>query len=508
MERGKKALYNSVANALSQIITMICGFILPRLILSSFGSSYNGITASVSQFLSVIALLRAGVGGATRASLYKSLANNDRKQISATVRATEIFMRKVALIFLGIVIAFSVVYPFFVQDEFEWGFAASLVLIISISTFVQYFFGITYQILFQADQRQYVNAIISIIATILNTLIAVILIKSGVGIHGVKLGSAIAFSITPITMNYLAKKQYRLDKTVKPDFSSISQRWDAFFHQLAAFIHNNTDITLLTLFTNTKEISVYTVYYLVANGLKNIMNTLVVGVESAFGNILAKNETEVLKEDVVHYETMLHVITSVLFGSALVLVTPFVQVYTRGVTDVNYSRYLFGYLAIIGEMLFVLRSPYEALINAAGHFKQTKKYAFIEAGINLGISIIMVSKYGLVGVVIGTVISILYRNVVYAVYTSKIIVHRNCSAVFLRFLITGVTLLGIFVISTVLPKTEMNNYMNWIVLAMESFILAVVLTILMNLLFYRKNMLQLTRKLLGIVKHHNRKDEK
>ena len=120
MDRGKKAFYNSIASTCAQVVTMVCGFILPRLILSTFGSSYNGITASVSQFLSVIALLRAGIGGATRASLYKSLAYNDTKKISATVKATEVFMRKIALIFLGIVIMFSVFYPFLVKDEFEF----------------------------------------------------------------------------------------------------------------------------------------------------------------------------------------------------------------------------------------------------------------------------------------------------------------------------------------------------------------------------------------------------
>ena len=489
-----------MTNVLSQIVTMICGFILPRMILSAFGSSYNGITASVSQFLSVVALLRAGVGGATRASLYKSLADHDTAQISATVRATEIFMRKVALIFLGFAIVFSAIYPFLVQDEFEWGFAASLVLIISLSTFIQYFFGITYQMLFQADQRQYITAGITIGATILNTMIAVILIRCGIGIHGVKLGSAVAFSITPITVNFLAKKRYHLDRKARPDFSSIKQRWDAFFHQLASFIHSNTDIALLTLFTNTKEISVYTVYYLIANGLKSIMNTLVTGVESAFGNILARNETEVLLKDVIHYETLLHTVSSFLFGSALVLVTPFVQVYTRGVTDVNYTRYLFGYLAIIGEMLFALRSPYEALVNAAGHFKQTKKYAFAEAGINLVISILMVYRFGLVGVVAGTVISIAYRNIAYGIYASKIILHRSIGMMVKRFIITGITMAGIWAVSTVLPRPEMTGYLNWGIFAVETALEAMIITIIMNCFFYRQDLQLLTRKIIGILK--------
>jgi O-antigen/teichoic acid export membrane protein len=499
MNRGKKAVYNSLASAASQIVSMICGFILPHLILSAFGSSYNGITSSVAQFLSVIALLRAGVGGATRVSLYKSLADNNIQQVSATVKATELFMRKVALIFSGIVVLFSLLYPYLVKEEFDWLFAASLVLVMSLSTFVQYFFGITYQFLFQADQRQYITSILEIIAVIVNTLLSVILIRLGVGIHGVKLGSAVAFSITPIALSIIAKKRYHLDPHAQPDYSSISQRWDAFFHQLASFIHNNTDITLLTIFTNTREISVYTVYYLVANGLKHVMSTLVVGVESAFGNIIAKQEMDTLQRDVIYYETLLHVFSSILFGAAIVLVTPFVQVYTKGINDVNYSRYMFGYLAIVGEMLYVLRSPYEALVNAAGHFKQTKKYAFAEAGINLIVSILLVRRYGITGVVIGTVIAIVFRNISYGTYTSKVILHRALSKLLKRFCVTASTTLLTICISHVIPIPAMVSYFNWILYAIEITLLSVSITFLINILFYKNDVLQLTRKIRSII---------
>lgn len=498
MDRGKKALYNTVANAALQIVTVICGFILPRLILSAFGSSYNGIVASVTQFLSVIALLRAGVGGATRASLYKSLANKDIQQISATIKATEIFMRKIALIFLGFVLLFSAFYPYLVQSDFSWAFSASLVLIISISTFVQYFFGISYQILFQADQRQYITVSFEIAAIILNTIIASLLIRAGVGIHGVKLCSAAAFSITPIALNFLAKRQYKLDPKAKPDFSSINQRWDAFFHQLASFIHNNTDIVLLTVFSNVKIISVYNVYYMVAGGLRNVMNTLVTGVESAFGNILAKKEDEILKENLINVETMLHVIASFLFGAAIVLITPFVQVYTRGVTDISYTRYTFGYLALAGETLFVLRSPYEALVNAAGHFKQTKKFAFIEAAINITVSVVLVQFYDIIGVAIGTVAAILFRNIVYAVYASKVIVHRSMAVYIKRIIITCATIASTFILSGFLHPAEMTTYPIWILFAAEISAISLLLTISVNLLFYRHETIRMIKKITGI----------
>ncbi len=498
MNRGKRAVYNSVASIASQIITMVCGFILPRLILSYFGSSYNGITASVTQFLSISSLLFAGIGGATKASFYKSLAKNDTKQISATVKATEIFMRKIAMIFVAIVIAFSVGYPYLVQNEFDWLFSSSLVLIISISTFVQYYFGITYQLLFQADQRQYVYTLLGGATIVLNTIIAVVLMKLGIGIHGVKLGSTAAYCITPLVLNVMGKKQYHIDKNVEPDFSSISQRWDAFFHQVAWFIHTNTDIAILTICTNTKEISVYSIYYLIAEGIKNVMRSLIVGVEAAFGNIMANHEEETLKEDVMHYETMLHVFSSIIFVAAYVLITPFVQVYTMGVTDVNYIRYTFGHLAIIGEMLYILRSPYEALINAAGHFKQTKKYAFIEVFINLTISIALAKKYGIIGVVIGTVVAISIRNICYGMYVSRNLIHRNCWVLLKRFLVTGLSMVLIIICSQCIHEPEKISYINWVIYAIEITITAIIITTVVNYLFFKRAFIQMLTKLINI----------
>ncbi len=96
--RSQKALKNMVVTMGYQLVAVICGLIVPRLILSHFGSSYNGITSSITQFLSCVALLRAGVFGVTRAALYKPLAEKNLTEISAIVNATERFMRRIATI--------------------------------------------------------------------------------------------------------------------------------------------------------------------------------------------------------------------------------------------------------------------------------------------------------------------------------------------------------------------------------------------------------------------------
>lgn len=500
MGRGKKVAYNTITNLVSQIITMISAFILPRLIMESFGSSYNGITSSVAQFLSIVTLLRSGVGGATRVALYKALAGKDYDQVSATINATELFMRKVAFIFGVFVLSFSMIYPFFVRNEFEWLFSSTLVLILSVSTFIQYYFGITYYFLLQADQRQYVATIIETISVILNVILSVILIKIGCGIHVVKIGSTIAFCITPIALYFYCNKHYSLRKDVKPDYSSIGQRWDALFHQVASFIHSNTDIVLLTIFSSTKIISVYTTYYLVGNGIKKILLTLSSGVESAYGDLIARNEMNTLKANLKIYENLINFLSSICFGASLVLITPFVMVYTRGISDVDYSRIVFGYLVIISEMLYCLRAPYESIINAAGHFKQTKKYAFIEATVNTVVSIALVIKFDLIGVVIGTIVAIIYRVIAFSYYSDKHITKRSFLNTLGRFAVTGLTILVVFLICNFFMPTTMSSYIEWIKYAIPVTAIATIITTVLNVLFYKNETQATFGKIYSIVK--------
>lgn len=499
--RSKKALYNSAASMALQIVSMVCAFILPRLIMTYFGSSYNGITASISQFISVIALLRAGIGGVTRAALYKSLAKRDYDEISSIVKATEIFMRKISLIFLGGMFIFACFYPMLVKDEFSWLFSFSLVVIISISTFVQYYFGITYQMLLQADQRQYIYSILQIVTTALNTLTAAILIKCGMGIHGIKLGSSLVFCITPVFLNIYSRKAYHIDHHAKPDFSAIKQRWDAFFHQLSSFIHNNTDVVLLTIFTSTKEISVYTVYYLVAHGVRNVIFTIASGIEAAYGNMIANGEEDSLKNGVKMYETIMHFIVCVVFSVSMVLITPFVMVYTNGITDVNYERRLFGYIVMVSEIFYCTRSPYESVINAAGHFKQTKKYAFSEALINLVVSLVLVGKFGLVGVVIGTLVSILFRTIVYALYVKNHIVKGMTTFdLAKRYCISAANIAIIIILSGFMQLDGISTYSGWIINACALTAISAVITSAVNFLFYLQELKGILTRLLSITK--------
>ena len=89
--RKKKAVINIFGSVSLQLVTVICGFIVPRLIIGAYGSDVNGIINSATNFLNYITLLDAGVGGVVRAALYKPLAEENYIKVSGVLRSAEIF---------------------------------------------------------------------------------------------------------------------------------------------------------------------------------------------------------------------------------------------------------------------------------------------------------------------------------------------------------------------------------------------------------------------------------
>ena len=94
-------MLNSVTSLANQIITLICGFILPKLILSTFGSNVNGLVTSINQFLNVITFLDLGVGAVVTSALYRPLAMKDNNEIGQIYLSAKSFFNRIAIIFLG-----------------------------------------------------------------------------------------------------------------------------------------------------------------------------------------------------------------------------------------------------------------------------------------------------------------------------------------------------------------------------------------------------------------------
>lgn len=488
--RGKKAFINSVACLIEELVAIVSAFIIPKLILTAYGSKYNGLITSITQFLSCAVLLRAGIGGATRAALYKPLAKKDYDEISAIIRATGNFMKKVGIILGIFIIVFSMIYPFFVSNDFDWFFSFSLFLIIGISTFAESFFGITYMNVLHADQKIWISSFLKSICYILNIIISVVLIKLNFGIHFVKLGSSIIYVAYPIIMQAYVIKKYRVNKTIKPNNIAIAQRWDAFWHQIATFVMANTDVIVLTIFTNVLEVSVYSIYNLVINGLKRFIVTFSNSLEGTFGNMIAKKENDNLNKNFKLIETMIYCISTIAYSCAIILILPFVKIYTFGVTDVNYLRPSFAYVLLIAQFFSCIRIPYQIIVQAAGHYKQTKTGAIIEPIINILISIIFVIKFGIIGVAIGTLVATIFRTVQYSTYISKNIIKRKMVVTFRRLSISTLEFILVIIISNILNINFALNYFGWIINSIIIFAIALTIVFSVEFLLNKESLLE------------------
>lgn len=493
--RKKKAAVNSVAGLLCELITVISGLILPRLILSAFGSQYNGVTSSITQFLSFVTLLSAGVGAVTKAALYKPLERKDHVAVSRIMRATESFLRKVAFIFLGILAVMSVIYPFLVIEEFDWFFTATLVVVIGLSTFAEYYFGLAYQMLLEADQCYFVHYVARSAATLINLLITMLLIRLGFGIHAVKLGSSIVFCISPMAKYIYVKRKYQLDRTVEPDNRALSRRWDAFAQQIALMVRDNSSIVILTFFTNTLEVSVYNVYFMVIKALNSLLRSFSNGMNGAFGNMLAKGEHVTLAKNFGVYELLIYTLSIIMYSVTSLTIVPFVMVYTSGIVDVNYARPAFGYLLSMAYLFYCIRIPYQMLVEVAGHFRQTRTSAIIEVCVNISVSCVGCAWIGLEGIALGMLSALLYRTVQYACYVTRSgILLRSKQVFFKRILLMAANMALILVGGSYLPFAQPASYYEWTVQAAITAVMATGVTLAFNWIFYRVEMKQLMRK--------------
>lgn len=480
---------NAITAIMWQLAAVASGIILPRLILNAFGSEVNGLVSSITQFLSYISVMEAGATGVMRAAMYKPLATRDWDKLSGVVNASKTYLRKIAYIFAAYLLVIAVVYPLVISNgEFSFEFVFWLILIMGINTFAQYFFDQNQICLLNADQKLYLVNLGYIFTTCVNLGAGALLIWLGANIHTVKLTIALLSLIRPFVLLFYVKKNYRINPKTKPDNIALSQRWDGLGHQVAYYIHKNTDAIVLTLFRNFGEVSVYAVYNMVISAVQMTLNALSSTVTAKFGNLYARGDKEGLEKTFSRYETWTFFVASLLYAATSILIVPFVKVYTKGVTDANYIQYAFAILIVFAEYIFMIRAPYSSMAFAAGKYRDTRNASFIEAGINVGLSLLLVSWLGLTGVAVGTLISMAYRTIAYVIYLSK---HIMCRPIkhFVKNLVLNVS---VYVVANLLcyflivPMFAIDNFFTWVLCAAVTTVITGVLLTVVHLICNRK----------------------
>lgn len=425
--RLKRSIYNFLTSLMGTIIAMLLGLIIPRLVLINYGSEINGLTNSINQFVSYLGLFEAGIGTAALQALYKPVAEDNKNEINGVISALNKNYQKVGTVYLFCLVALSVVYPIVIlKNDSSMSFMSVFlcVLFSGLGNVVLFFLQGKYRILMQAEGKSYILTNIQTLICVLISISKIVLINLGFSIVFVIFATFFLNLIQVIYIMVMIFRKYKwIDLKMPPSKIALSQKNYVFVHQIAGMVFQNTDILILTIMCDLRVVSVYSMYKLVVSNIERVLSIPFDSCSFALGQIYSLDVgrfTKTLDCIDVFYGAVCFATETVV----LCLYTPFLKLYTSGVTDVNYIDPYLPFLFVVIELLVFMRKPMLNTINYAGHFKLTLPQTIIETTVNLVVSLIAVSIFGIYGVLLGTIVALVYRTIDIIIYANKRILNR------------------------------------------------------------------------------------
>lgn len=491
------------ANLFLQIVVFISGIILPRFILQAYGSSINGMITSVNQFLTYLGLAEAGVATASVVALYTPLALGRKDEVNSILSAARKFYNRSGVLFLSLTAVLVFIYPFFISGQLDNSLVRWMIVVLAGSTLVDYFFLGKYRVLLMANQEGYVVALIQSVGTVANMVVSIGLIYAGASVLAVKAVATGVYVLRLFLVKAYAKKKYPdLDFHAQPAEGALKQKNAALFHQVVTIIVNNTDTTILTICLGSRsllEVSVYGIYMLVVNAVNQLLTSFSNGLTAGFGEVIARREEETLKKSYSDYEYMFFLIFFVVVACMGVLLIPFISVYTIDMKDVQYVRPVIAVLFTLLVFLQNVRIPGLTIICAAGHYKETRYQAGLEAAINIVVSLALVWSMGMTGVLLGTVCSYGYRSFEIILYTNRHLIPGTAKTAFSRIIRNLVVTAVLIAAGIWLIPQNMTSFINWFIYAVAAVVVSVVLIVGVNYIAEPQEFKNLILRILGIV---------
>ena len=369
----------------------------------------NGLVQLVGQIYAYLTLMELGFGSAIIFKLYKPFAEGDKKKISELFVGSKRIYKKIGIfIFVGGMCS-SIIAPFVInKGHISTFYVSTIFMLYAIDYLSLYLLSLPYQSVLIADQQKYkINVIMNIRHLIVKGLeIYLIIIKMDILL--ILLIGILANVISSIFIILQVKKYYPwLDKKEKPDLSSFDMTKDVIYHKISKLVFSNTDGIVLSIATNLRTVSIYGAYNYIIVYLRQIISMIFSAPLDSFGNVFSDNNTSIEKKRTLFYEFhAVGVYIGIIFVSILYIsFTPFVISWI----DESYKISTFAILLFSINLWFqILLYPLTIVRNANGLYKQSKGYTLLQAILNLILSLILVWKFGIPGVLLATTLSLIF----------------------------------------------------------------------------------------------------
>ncbi|WOD63584.1 sugar isomerase [Niallia taxi] len=483
--KAKRSLINLAFGLISQGLIIALGILIPRLLLVNFGSEVNGLLSSIGQIIIYMSLLEAGVGAASLQALYKHVAGSSKENINSILSATSSYYKKTGIYYFICIILLSVIYPLFIDSSIDKMTIMFVILVTGMGGAINFYFQGTFKVFLVAEGKSYIDTSITTLINIVISGLKIIFILKGYNLIAIQTTHFVLMIVQIIIYQIYIKRNYKwLDLKVKPNFDAISQKKSVMVHQISYLIFNNTDVLILTIFTNLKVVSVYVLYNMLFSVLDKVINTVNSSVTFALGQTFHEGKEKFISLYNAYEVCFMSFVFS-LFTVAYIFILPFMELYTSGIKDINYIDFWIPTLFVIIKLLVNARATSNNVINIAGHFKKTQNRAILECIINLVFSITLVQFLGIYGVLIGTIAALLYRSIDIVLYANKKILERNAWMTLRRWL-TNIVLFSLIVAAAKTVNIYPTSYVTTIMSAILVLAISAVIFVVVNALLDRE----------------------
>ena len=461
----KRALINFASSLIYQFANLLIGLLLPKFYTEIFGSAYNGLNQTISQIMSLLSVLQFGIAAASIQQMFKHIVNNDEETLAAIYWDSGKQYRRMGYFFLGIIMPIIFIFPFIIKDEVSYWIAVSFILLRAISAAMEYFFQAKYGIVLVANNKTYaiyaINTALLLFSTALHFAV-LFTAKNIILYQAVAVASTLVRFV--IVNTYVRKKfpYLRKYKKAKVDLPKNNKRKDVLVSEVAGMVIDSTDMIVLSTFSGLIYTSIYSVYNFVVLGLGNVLGSCREAVFAGLGKTY-NQDLDRFKKEMGDFESIYLFLVFSLYSIALFLFKPFILCYTANM-DAEYYFVGLPIMFIVSRMLVNLRIPAIVAINTAGHFKQVKKYAVIEAIINVVLSLILVWFLDIYGVLIGTIAGSLFRTPILIHYANKHIIKRKTFYYVKKILLWLPLFIGTYILS-IFVSLDCDTLLDWIIKA-------------------------------------------
>ncbi|MEG2429256.1 MAG: hypothetical protein RSA99_02630, partial [Oscillospiraceae bacterium] len=379
MQRSKRSLLNAVTAVMLTLSNGLFGLVSIKFILTYFGSDFNGLNSTASQIITILMLLEGGFTVATNVALFKPFANKEYDNVSSIISATKNTFRKIGIVAFaaGIVIAGG--YSFVINTNLPRFLVFSVFFMTILPVCFNFYYATKYRILLQAEQKEYIISFITLITSALGYITNIIAMPLGCNMWFVRFSTMFFAIINSLIIGFYVKKKFsNINYKAKPNYLAIKGTKDVFIQKLTGVFYSTAPIVCITLTAGgTALASVYAVYNSVFVLLKGIMNSIIDAPRLSLGELAAQNDRKTLWDVYEQYETIVLILLFSFLTTAAVMVMPFINIYTKGVTDVNYNQPIIAILLVFISCFELIHLPSGHLMNMTGQFKTSKRIQII-----------------------------------------------------------------------------------------------------------------------------------